>query len=154
MSPRRESLKKKAFKASVSKRLEMLRNHLGLDTKTMAAKMSIAVRTYRSNGKGDYSPSAESLATLAKTTPVSLNWLLTGKGDMFLRDVEAETQQALQAERAAIETQTNTDSFLREIEEMKRLMQQVPIVKYQVMAYYQQVKEEQKEIIHRHMGSR
>ncbi|MCP4213031.1 MAG: hypothetical protein GY765_00155, partial [bacterium] len=34
------------------------------------------------------------------------------------------------------------------------LMQQVPIVKYQVMAYYQHVKEEQKEIIHRHMGSR
>ncbi|MCP4217931.1 MAG: hypothetical protein GY765_25030, partial [bacterium] len=64
------------------------------------------------------------------------------------------TQRALEAERAAMEAQKKTDSFLREIEEMKRLMQQVPIVKYQVMAYYQQVREEQKEVIHRQLANR
>ncbi|MCP4221420.1 MAG: helix-turn-helix transcriptional regulator [bacterium] len=151
MSLRRESVKKTPFKASVSKRLEILRNHLGLDTKAMAAKMNINVRTYRTNGRGEHAPAAESLATLAKTTNASLDWLLTGRGGIFYRDVETETQRALEAERAAMEAQKKTDSFLREIEEMKHLMQQVPIVKHMVMAYYQEVKEEKKEIIHRQL---
>ncbi|MCP4219666.1 MAG: hypothetical protein GY765_33850, partial [bacterium] len=50
-----------------------------------------------------------------------------------------ETKRALEAERTA-------DSFLREIEEMKHLMQQVPIVKHMVMAYYQEIKEEKKRL--------
>ncbi|MCP4217727.1 MAG: hypothetical protein GY765_24010 [bacterium] len=70
-----------------------------------------------------------------------------------LREVETIFHESEGTLREVEEIFLEAEEALREIEEMKRLMQQVPIVKYQVMAYYQQVKEEQKEIIHRQLES-
>ncbi|MCP4220381.1 MAG: helix-turn-helix domain-containing protein [bacterium] len=145
MSPRRNAAKRTPHKSAVSKRLEMLRNHLGLDTNTMAAKMKVAVSTYRTYKKGDYTPSPESLATLSNTTNVSLDWLLAGKGGMFFRDAD----RALEAEKQAVEKQKQTDTFERELEEMNQVMRRIPKVRYRMMAYYQEVIEDQKVIMHR-----
>ncbi|MCP4214287.1 MAG: helix-turn-helix domain-containing protein [bacterium] len=147
MSLRKRSIKKTPYKTSVSKRLEILRPHLGLGINAMAARMKVTPWTYRAYMRGESIPSVDGVVLLAGTANVSLDWLLMGKGGMFYRDVEQETERALQAERNAIETRNTSDFLLSELEEMKRLMQQVPLVRHMVLGYYQKVKVEQKEII-------
>ncbi|MCP4217360.1 MAG: hypothetical protein GY765_22135 [bacterium] len=147
MSPRKVIVKKTPYKTSVCKRLEILRLQLSVDINTMAARLKVTPWTYRSYMREESLPSVDGAAQPAGTANVSLDWLLTGKGDMFYRDVEKETVRALEAERNAIKTKNASDFLLSELEEMKLLMQQVPLVRHMVMGYYQKVKVEQKEII-------
>ncbi|MCP4213714.1 MAG: helix-turn-helix domain-containing protein [bacterium] len=132
----------------------MLRNQLGLDNNAMAARMNVSTWTYRSYKRGEHLPAVDNLGSLINTNNVSLDWLYSGRGHMFYLDAQQESERILEAERTAIEKEKAADSFQREMEEMKQVMQLVPIVKHQVMAYYQQVKEEQKEAIHREMETR
>ncbi|MCP4214842.1 MAG: helix-turn-helix transcriptional regulator, partial [bacterium] len=81
MSPRKTFIKKTPLKISVSKRLEILRNQLGLKPSTMAGRLKVTAETYRAYGNGEPIPSTTNLATLAPTTNASLDWLITGKGE-------------------------------------------------------------------------
>ncbi|MCP4220910.1 MAG: helix-turn-helix transcriptional regulator [bacterium] len=145
MSPHYNYVKKTPYKMLLGQRLEILRNQLGLDAPTMASRLNITIGTYRTYKKGEHLPSVNIFSDLVKTANISLNWLFTGIGDMFYPDVERAVKEALEAER----TSTATDSFQRELDEMKLTMQRVPMIKHMVMGYYQQVKMEQKEIIDR-----
>ncbi|MCP4220557.1 MAG: helix-turn-helix transcriptional regulator [bacterium] len=138
MSPRKSDIKKTPHKTLVGKRLENLRKQLNLSASTLAAMMNVTTWTYRAYMRGEYFPSTDSLVALAKAENISLDWLLMGKGHIFDRPPQQETERT-------------TDSFQREMEEMKHVMQRVPIVKHKVMGYYQQVKEEQKELIHKQL---
>ncbi|MCP4216255.1 MAG: helix-turn-helix transcriptional regulator, partial [bacterium] len=133
MAPIKKITKHTPYKASVGKRLEILRNQLGLDMQTMAARMSVTVWTYRAYRKGDRLPSTENLDQLTRTRNISLDWLFAGRGDMFYRDAKQALKEAREAERA----QQAGDFFLSELEEMKHIMQRVPIVRHLVMANYQ-----------------
>ncbi|MCP4219829.1 MAG: helix-turn-helix transcriptional regulator [bacterium] len=138
MSPRKNDLKKTPYKTLVGKRLEKLRKQLDLSANAMAAGMNVSTWAYRAYMRGEYLPSTDSLVALAKAENISLDWLLMGKGHMFDHSPKKETEGTV-------------DSFQREMDEMKHVMQRVPIIKYKVMGYYQQVKEQEKELIHREL---
>ncbi|MCP4217524.1 MAG: helix-turn-helix transcriptional regulator, partial [bacterium] len=157
------------YKESVGRRLELLRDTQGLSPGAMAARMNISLWAYRQQKNGIHLPSLAGLRTLVKEHKLSLDWLYTGRGSMFFRDIDQEkkqaTEEAVAAERAArkaeqaavkaIEDENlriaallkENDLFHQEMEEMKRIMKRVPAIRYEVMGYFQKVKVEQKELI-------
>ncbi len=152
MSPRKIKIKNTPYKASVGNRLEMLRNQLGLDVKMMAARLSVSKWTYMTYRKGDRIPPLANLAGLIKAHNISLDWLFTGRGNMFFLDVKQESERAAKEAIEAMEAERAeklSDTFHCEMEEMKDVMQRVPKIRYKVMGYYQQVKTEEKEMLDR-----
>ena len=69
----------------IGKRLRDLRKKLGYNQKNFADLLGITERTLRNYEKGNNLPSSL-LTILIEKFNININWLLTGEGDMFLKD--------------------------------------------------------------------
>lgn len=67
---------------SLQGNLRRLRDELGLTQAEMAERMQVTLRAYQTYERDGRSPPAEALGPLA-LSGVSLNWLVTGHGEMF-----------------------------------------------------------------------
>ena len=65
-------------------RLHKIRKKLRLSQEEIADETSITYRAYTSYERGDRKPSFEFLVKLVEKYNVNLNWLIAGKGEMFL----------------------------------------------------------------------
>lgn len=71
---------------AIGNRLKFCRKQLGLSQKTMAENAGI-VRSYISHiESGAQNPSFDVLAKLSTTFNISIDWLLYGRGQMYLID--------------------------------------------------------------------
>ena len=69
---------------SIGKRIKELKMYFHLTSGEMAEKMSIPVRTIGSYERDEAQPGPKFLNALIEHYYVNINWLLTGKGNMFL----------------------------------------------------------------------
>ncbi|SMO74869.1 Helix-turn-helix [Balnearium lithotrophicum] len=70
----------------LGERLKYLRKSLGLTQEELAQKLGISMMTLRRYESNKSQPDAEVLTKLLKLFHVNLNWLLTGKGNMFINN--------------------------------------------------------------------
>lgn len=68
---------------STSERLKQVMEVKGFNLKTFAEQADIPYRTLQNYILTNREPSAESLAKLHSQLGINLNWLMSGKGEMF-----------------------------------------------------------------------
>ncbi|MCP5106891.1 MAG: helix-turn-helix transcriptional regulator [bacterium] len=68
-------------------RLKMVRKTLGFTQDTFCARTKVSKPTLVRYECGDRKPSSDFLALLANEFNIDMNWLITGKGEMFSRDL-------------------------------------------------------------------
>lgn len=90
----------------IGKRIKKIRTQLGLTQKQMAKILGLSSFVTISRWeRGERTPDQEALNRLVKLLNVNLNWLLTGEGEMF---VKQEGKDEL------------LDQFLQELERIRR----------------------------------
>ena len=68
----------------IGKRIKELRNYLHITSAELAQKLSIPVRTIGSYERDEAQPGPKFLNALIEHYHVNINWLLTGKGNLFI----------------------------------------------------------------------
>lgn len=95
------------------KRIKDIREALGLSVPKLAERINIKSRTIVSYESGR-DPSVEFLAQLHKVYNVNLNWFVSGKGEMFIKeqpaDFKSTVKQAIQ--ELIREGELNKDDFV------------------------------------------
>lgn len=77
---------------TIQERLVAFREHVDLNKKAFADKISLNSGLYGRYESGENKPSFETLEKIAATFPkLSLNWLMTGKGEMLLAATPEKT---------------------------------------------------------------
>ena len=123
------------LKKNIGQRLKQLRKHLKLSQNGMAVKLYIKKSTYYSYESGENTISIETLSTLSNDLKVSLDWLIANKGKMFVEEgLPPEDKKELQY-------------FTNEVKELLYVMRHLPLVRYEVMGFYQKYKLENQEYI-------
>ena len=88
MSSQKENKKALSNLHALGQRLRLTRKNLGLTQEDCARKASIRVQTWRKYEAGKAEPGVQKLYFLAREYKVSISWLLTGEGPMFLEGKE------------------------------------------------------------------
>lgn len=71
---------------SIGKRIKEIKTTLHLTSGELAEKLNIPVRTIGSYEREEAQPGSKFLNALIEICKINVNWLLTGKGNMFLSD--------------------------------------------------------------------
>ncbi len=69
---------------SIGKRIKEIKTTLNLTSAELAEKLQIPVRTIGSYERDEAQPGPKFLNALIETYKININWLLTGKGNMFI----------------------------------------------------------------------
>lgn len=116
-------------KMSIATRLRNVIDDRGMSIKEASEVVGIPYRTLQNYLLGEREPNAKAMAAIRTHLGISLDWLLTGEGSMFLGGPAgaSETQTANQQEEAILELfRSLGEAGKREIqsaaEEKKRLM--------------------------------
>lgn len=116
-------------KMSIASRLRSVIDDKGMSIKEASEVAGIPYRTLQNYLLGEREPNAKAMAAIRTHLGISLDWLLTGEGSMFLgvSTEPPETQTANQQEKAILELfRSLGEAGKREIqsaaEEKKRLM--------------------------------
>ncbi len=116
-------------KMSIATRLRSVIDDRGMSIKEASEVVGIPYRTLQNYLLGEREPNAKAMAAIRTHLGISLDWLLTGEGSMFLgvSGGASETQTANQQEEAILELfRSLGEAGKREIqsaaEEKKRLM--------------------------------
>ncbi|MCK5051930.1 MAG: helix-turn-helix domain-containing protein [Candidatus Cloacimonetes bacterium] len=76
---------------SLGNRLKAVRKHFNLTQTVFASKLNITKVTIINYEKGNRYPDSKLLNLIQKLFKINLHWLLTGEGEMFITDREAES---------------------------------------------------------------
>lgn len=87
----------------IGRRMKQLRAHLGLSQVQISKNLSISVRQWSGCECGDYLLNIDFLILLNTYYQVSIDWLLTGKGNMFMDDNTSDTEQKITSQELAEE---------------------------------------------------
>jgi transcriptional regulator with XRE-family HTH domain len=103
--PRKQFSKKDQYTIHIvaqkmGKRMKQLRSHLGLSQVEISKNLSISVRQWSGCECGDYLLNIDFLILLNTYYQVSIDWLLTGKGTMFIDDIYEPEQKITSQELA------------------------------------------------------
>lgn len=71
--------------SELHERMRVARKHLGLNQTEMAESAGMSLQGYQPNERGSSTPSARILRSFS-SMGINANWLLTGKGEMLLKD--------------------------------------------------------------------
>lgn len=75
---------------TINNRIKELRNHLKINTEDFAASGGVSLRSQQMYESGKTTPTAEYCAAIAESFPnISLDWLLTGNGEMLKTNTAA-----------------------------------------------------------------
>lgn len=77
----------------IDENLRKIRSKLGLSVAKFADKLKMSANTLTNYEQNRREPSATLFVQLNKELNVNLNWLVTGKGEMFLSDSENSASQ-------------------------------------------------------------
>lgn len=120
-------------------RLRKTRKTLGLTQDIFCEKMKISKPTLVRYESGDRKPDSDFLSVLADAFNVDMNWLITGKGEMFARDL---SEIGILVDRAD-----------RELCQLIEFME-VPQIRRSVMAEFDQLKMIFKSVVEEHFAGK
>lgn len=76
---------------TIKERLELLIKELGLNPTSLSKRLNLSQTSIQKNIEGKSLPSSKILIPLGEKLGVSIDWLLFGKGTMFLPDVDNQS---------------------------------------------------------------
>ncbi|BAO32296.1 TPA: helix-turn-helix transcriptional regulator [Serratia marcescens] len=79
---------------SIKERLRQVIDVKGLTIKELSELCAIPYRSLQNYLRGEREPNADALVTLRTHLGISIDWLLTGNGSMFLDEKKIDVQQA------------------------------------------------------------
>jgi transcriptional regulator with XRE-family HTH domain len=128
---------KNELKKEIGQRMRKIRKALGYTQEQMVSYFNIGRANYSRIEKGEVHPGALILNTLRLKFNVSLDWLITNNGKMFLR------------ERDKKEPNIHLDfgQSAEEISELLKYMEKVPMVKHAILSYFLEYKLKNRKII-------
>jgi len=86
----------------MEKRLKEFRTALNMQQGEFAREMNVLQQQLSKYERGENKPSADFLVKLAQKFGLNLNWLLLGRGAMFLEDCEGEIIKVKAAKGARV----------------------------------------------------
>ncbi len=116
----------------IGQRLKATRKALDHTLKDMSNMCSVTLSAISEMEKGIKRPHQFYLFLLAKSFNVNINWILTGRGSMFVPSFEITYDFGPERERTM---------------EMIYLMEQSELIRYEMLAHFVRFKEMNKEII-------
>ena len=124
----------KKDKSGFAIRLAMIRKNLGFNQGDFAKKMGVSKPTIlRYETDGGF-PDAGMLLKLIQGYDVNINWLLTGKGDMFIKDITKMKDIDFQ-------------EYQEDMEELLYFIREVPRFRYPVLKFFLHWKVDNRELI-------
>ncbi len=119
--------------------MRKIRKALGYTQNKIVSFFDIGRANYSRIEKGEIFPGAAILNTLRSEFNVSLDWLLTNKGDMFLQSAESANKERLNF--------LNLGDYTGEVKELLVYMEKVPMVKHAVLGFFIEYRAKNKSII-------
>ena len=141
---------RKTLQKEIGRKLEDIREPLKYTHLEMAERIGANKSTYTRYETGERSPRITTLYSLGKTFDVSLDWLVCGKGPMYYREKEIEkrVEEEAKAREARPETAPGKERELRQdVEELLGYMEQIPLLRYEVLVLFHKFKEERKDMV-------
>ncbi len=127
------------LKKDVGMRLRKVRKALGYTQNKMVSYFEIGRANYSRIEKGEIFPGAGILNTMRMKFDVSLDWLVTNKGDMFIRDLESNANEKPEF--------VNLGDYPEEMKELLVHMDKVPMVKHAILGFFIEYKTKNKKLI-------
>jgi transcriptional regulator with XRE-family HTH domain len=128
---------KNELKKEIGQRMRKIRKALGYTQEQMVSYFYIGRANYSRIEKGEVHPGALILNTLRLKFNVSLDWLITNNGKMFLRDKDKKEQGI----------RLDFGQSAEEISELLNYMEKVPMVKHAILSYFLEYKLKNRKII-------
>ncbi len=129
----------------ISPRIKEMRETLGFTHEKMAGHLGVQRPSYGKYEHGEAFPGPGALYKLLNTFNVSLNWLIGNKGPKFYKE---ETKQANR--EASMTGDLNRLKTLLESAEIKELLthiQRIPLLRYKVLAFFQEFKIQYRDLV-------
>lgn len=128
----REELKKE-----IGFRMRKIRKTLGYTQEKMVEFFDIGRANYSRIEKGEVWPGANILHTLRAKFNISLDWLITNTGKMFIRE----------RDKKGYGERVDFGEYTKEVKELLRYIEKVPMVKHAILSYFLEYKIKNQEII-------
>jgi transcriptional regulator with XRE-family HTH domain len=132
-------MKHHQLKKEVGTRLRILRKSLGFTQNKIVSYFDIGRANYSRMEKGEIFPSAAILNTLREKFNVSLDWLITGKNEMIVPDINEEAEK--------LSAMINLEEYNEEMKDLLIHMNKVPMVKHAVLGFFIEYKTRNKKLI-------
>ena len=133
-------MNRKDLVQEIALRLKKMRGYIGRSGPRMANSLGIQKSSYYRNELGKTSPDLWSYHLLGVNFDVNLNWLICGKGEIFL-----EKETGSKKSRAIGDLEP-------EMIEMIQHMQKIPSLRHELLARYHHFKDEHPEIVAKKMN--
>jgi len=127
---------KDKLKKEIGCRMQQLRKTIGFTQDKMTTYFDIGRANYSRIERGDIFPNPRLMYSLKKEFNVSLDWVITGEGDMFLPEDAEETRG-----------HWDFGSHNREIKDLLYHMKHIPMVLHQVLGFFLNYRESNKQVI-------
>ncbi len=124
-------------------RLKKIRQSLNYTKKRMAAFLGVNFSGYSKNENGMTVPGRKSLNILSAKVGISMDWFLFDRGPVYLND---KVQAAENARNVDVIGKGQLLQANPEIEEMVADMLKTPLMKHELLAQYQRMKAQNKEV--------
>lgn len=121
---------KKELKRDIGARMRKIRKALNYTQENMVSHFDIGRANYSRIEKGEVLPNAAVLNTLRVEFNVSLDWLITGGGKMFVSAQEKKGKS----------DSIDFGEYAKEIRELLVYMEKVPMVKHAVLGFFLEYK--------------
>ncbi len=119
---------KHQLKKEIGARMRKIRKALGYTQNKMVSHFDIGRANYSRIEKGEIFPGPVILSTLRTEFDVSLDWLVTNEGEMFVRDPEKKKKNQMDI--------LNLGDYPQEMRDLLLHMEKVPMVKHAVLGFF------------------
>jgi len=152
-------MNRKDLLKDIGYKLRKVRNNLNHSRPQMAARIGVVNSSYVRNENGQTCPDIISLRTLGKALDISLDWFICDKGPMYYKEKEekpekkpkekiGEIQEEMKEVRApAAEKEPGNETWPKEIRELLDHMERIPLLRYELLAYFYKFKEEHNKMV-------
>ena len=128
---------KEELKKEIGDRMRKVRKTLGFTQEKMVKFFGMGRANYSRIEKGEVWPSPNILHTLRTKFNISLDWLITNAGKMFIRE----------REKKADDEKLKFGEYSDEIKELHDYIEKVPMVKHAILSFFLEYKIKNQHII-------
>jgi transcriptional regulator with XRE-family HTH domain len=137
-------MKKKDLANEIIPKLKQVQQSFRYSNNMMSQKMGITPGNYRKITQEAMLPETFTLYKLSRSLNISLDWLLLGKGAMYLKKTEPETE--------AMPIPKIEEPLSSELKELVDLMVRIPLLRYDMLNHFHKVKEANRKMIEREIS--
>ncbi|MCP4146114.1 MAG: helix-turn-helix transcriptional regulator [bacterium] len=146
---------KAVLQKELSRKLRSVRQKLGLSQQRISAYFETTRDSVTKREQGLLMPPAYWLYVLSDQFDISLDWLVSNKGPMFYKEKLVEVkgedspQEVTKDSPPSIQVhETITGTVREELKEMIKDLEQVPVLRYELLAHYHKFKLKNKGILY------